>query len=217
MTYSSLSAEELVWLCVKSDATDAWEEFVRRFRPVIAGTVVRTARRLGGTSPDTIDDLIQDTYLKVCANGCRVLRDFEPRGPDAFFGLLKTVAFSVTHDYFKGKRTSVRGGGKAECPFDKDVESTVGDRQGLIEAEREILLNQIDEYLRLTAGTVDRDRWIFWLYYRHGMTGREIAAIPEIGLSQKGVESVIQRLTTLVRAWLVEHASSGKGRESSQD
>ncbi len=203
--------------CVKSDATAAWEEFVRRFRPVIAGTVARTARRFGETSPDRIDDLIQETYLKVCAHECRVLRDFEPRGPDTFFGLLRTVAFSVTHDHFKGRLAAVRGAGKVECPFDQDIESIVGDRKGQLDTERGILLSQIDEYLRVTAETVERDRWIFWLYYRHGMTAHEIAALPEIDLSQKGVESVIQRLTTQVRGWLAEHALSRKRRVSSED
>jgi hypothetical protein len=36
------------------------------------------------------------------------------------------------------------------------------------------------------------------------MTARTIALIPGIGLTQKGVESVIQRLTNQVRCWLVE-------------
>jgi RNA polymerase sigma-70 factor (ECF subfamily) len=214
MNYSSLSTEDLVRQCVRSEDNAAWEEFVRRFRPVIAGTVVRTARRFGVTSPDVIDDLIQDTYLKVCANDCRILREFEPRGPDAFFGLLKAVAFSVTHDHFKVKLAVVHGGGKAECPLDTVVQSTVADRKHLSQPERAILLRQIDEYLRSRAETADRDRWIFWLYYRHGMTGHEIAAIPQIGLSQKGVESVIQRLTTQVRTQLVEDALRRKDTPS---
>jgi RNA polymerase sigma-70 factor, ECF subfamily len=52
--------------------------------------------------------------------------------------------------------------------------------------------------------TKDRDRTIFWLYYRQGMTAKEITGLPGIGLSLKGVESALHRLVKLVRDHLVE-------------
>src|SRR5580658_4903878 len=88
VNWTPLSSEELIRACLKAGDTAAWEEFVRRFRPVIAGTVLRTARRFGANEPQLTDDLIQDTYLKICANRCRILREFEPENPDAIFGLL---------------------------------------------------------------------------------------------------------------------------------
>ena len=83
MNWTSLTSEKLIQTCIDAGGTDAWEEFVRRFRPVIAGTVMRSARRAGVTAPDVIDDLIQETYLKICANRCRVLREFQAQVPDA--------------------------------------------------------------------------------------------------------------------------------------
>ena len=145
---------------------------------MIAGTVARCARRFGETSAELIDDLVQDTFLKLCANGCRILRDFRPQSPDAIFGFLKTVAFNATLDHFRGGMAEKRG-------------------IGLPEAEREILLREIDENMPPDASP--RDRQIFWLYYRHGMTARAIGEIPGLGLTQKGVESVIQRLIGYVR------------------
>jgi len=50
--------------------------------------------------------------------------------------------------------------------------------------------------------TLQRDRTIFWLYYRQGLTAKEIGALPSIGLSLKGVESTLHRLTQLVREHL---------------
>jgi RNA polymerase sigma-70 factor, ECF subfamily len=184
----------------------AWEEFVRRFRPVIAGTVMRTARRFGVTTPDLIDDLIQETYLKICGHRCRILREFQSQAADAIFGLLKTVAFSVTQDHFKGGLAAKRGAGRQETSLDSYIEGVIAGGEGVPDVERAILLREIDEHLTGAAEPVtgDRDRQIFWLYYRHGMTARTIALIPGIGLAQKGVESVIQRLTNQVRCWLVE-------------
>lgn len=173
---------------------------------MIAGTVMRTARRFGDAAPQLLDDLVQETYLKICANQCRVLREFMPQSQESIFGLLKSVAFSVVHDHFRGGLTTKRGGGREDAVLDTYAESAVADRQALPELERKVLLSEIDQCLTEAggAGTTERDRQIFWLYYRHGMTARAIGSIPRIGLTQKGVESVIQRLTNLVRRRLVE-------------
>ena len=45
----------------------------------------------------------------------------------------------------------------------------------------------------------ERDRDIFWLYYIEQFSAREIAALPNIELSAKGVESLIFRLTKILR------------------
>jgi RNA polymerase sigma-70 factor (ECF subfamily) len=41
---------------------------------------------------------------------------------------------------------------------------------------------------------------IFLLYYRQGLTASEIAALPALGLTTKGVESIIARLTHMIRS-----------------
>src|SRR6266481_547425 len=64
-----------------------------------------------------------------------------------------------------------------------------------------IFLNEIDEHLNrcLTGPDQERDRTIFWLYFRQGMSTKEIASLPTIGLSAKGVGSVIERLNCCIR------------------
>jgi len=207
----SRSSEDLIRACVGGGDEAAWEEFVRRFRGVIAATVIRTARRFGNMEPHVIDDLVQETYMKICANRCRILREFKPQSEDSIFGLLKTVAFSVTQDHFRGGLAAKRGAGGRESSLDRYAESAVAGCEGLPEVEREVLLGQIDDFLAGEGGggSCERDRQIFWLYYRHGMTSRAIAAISRIGLTQKGVESVIQRLTSFVRERMAEGKSAG--------
>jgi len=207
---ASRSSDELIRACIEEGNEAAWEEFVRRFRGVIAGTVVRTARRFGASDPQLIDDLVQDTYLKICANRCRVLREFQPQAEESIFGLLRTVAFSVTQDHFRGGLAAKRGAGGQEIPLDRYTESALARHEGLPPMERQILLGQIDKCLAGAdeVGAGERDRQIFWLYYRHGMTSRAIAAISRIGLTQKGVESVIQRLTSFVKRRMAEGNSS---------
>jgi RNA polymerase sigma-70 factor (ECF subfamily) len=197
----AINSEELIVACLQTSAPAAWEEFVRRFRPVIAGTVWRIARRFDSNRPESVDDLVQTTFLKICTNRCRLLREFHSETPDAIFGWLKTVAFSVAQDHFRIRLAAKRGAGRWDGALDLYAESAVASREGLPEAERRVILREIDEVLTGASepATRDRDRQIFWLYYRHGMTTRAIAAIPGVDLGQKGVESAIQRLTKYVR------------------
>src|SRR5882724_6490517 len=83
MSYSSLSAEELVRACSESGNAEAWEEFVRRFRLGIASAVRRIAYRYGKPDDGVTDKLMQDTYSKVCNDRCRMLPGFKPQHPDA--------------------------------------------------------------------------------------------------------------------------------------
>jgi len=215
--WTDRSSEELIAACVATDTPAAWEEFVRRFHPVIAGTVWRVARRFGRNTPETVDDLVQETFLKICVNRCRMLREFQAQTPDAIFGLLKTVAFHVAQDHFRISLAAKRGAGKWDSALDLYAASAVAGREGLPEAERELFLREIDEQLTASSepATRERDRRIFWLFYRHGMTSRAIAAIPGVGLAEKGVESAIQRLTKRVRLRLSPSNPKGsKGNPS---
>jgi len=44
---------------------------------------------------------------------------------------------------------------------------------------------------------------IFFLYYRQGYTAAEIAALPSLQLTTKGVESIIARLTHMIRSHIM--------------
>src|SRR5438105_15838576 len=101
MNYTVLSSQDLLKECVTQAEAPAWQEFVRRFQPLIAGVVARTASRWGAVSAALVDDLVQETYLKLCTEEFRRLREFESRHDDAIYGFLKAVAYTVTMDYFK--------------------------------------------------------------------------------------------------------------------
>ena len=207
VSFAHLSPDALIQMCVNADVA-AWEEFMRRYHRLIAGVVFRTTQKWGKSSPTTMDDLIQETYLKLCADEYRLLRVYDPKQPDAIYGYLKVITANVVHDRFKALHSEKRGG-------DQIVEelTTLENRSGVEEAsgtkhamERQILLREIAAHLNasLSGDTADRDRTIFWLYYRQGFTTKAIASLPAIGLTIKGVESAILRITKLVRRRMVE-------------
>jgi len=203
MDYQSLSAEQLVLACGQSDDTAAWQEFVRRFHRLIASVAFRVARRWGEPSPQVIDDLVQETYLKLCADKFQILRSFKSHHPEAFYGYLKVVTANLVHDHFKAVHSSKRGSDAIQLAIDAQPASVVAVLRATSNctSDREILMREIDATLsQIAAGPqLPRSRRIFWLYYRVGLTASAIAALPYIGLSTKGVESTILRLTRLLR------------------
>lgn len=211
MSYSSASTEELVKACVESDNAEAWEEFVRRFRGLLSCVILRIARSYGEKSANIIDDIVQETYLKVCAGSCRILRDFESQHPEAFFGMLKVTAVSVTHDYFRSRHAAKRGSGAHECQLHEIDTVMPAHPKGPLDIERDVLLKEIDIVLSgISSPTAIRDRDIFWLYYRQGFTTKAIAAIAAYKLTTKGVDSILHRLTSHIRIHL---ARTGQKKE----
>jgi len=193
-----MSLDELIRACAQEGDAAAWEEFVHRFHELIAGVVLRTTRRCGSNSATLIQDLIQETYLKICADPKRLLAEFTPQYPEAFYGYLKVVTSNVVLDYFRSQRSRKRGSGRSESSIDEVI--TFSEPTGTRDAEQsvhlEILMKEIDGILRasLDAEGQERDLEIFWLYYRYGLSAAAIARLPSISLTVKGVESVLQRL-----------------------
>jgi RNA polymerase sigma factor (sigma-70 family) len=207
MGYSTLSASDLFKACTECSDPAAWEEFVLRFHQLIAAVALRRARRWGTTA--AVDDVIQEIYTKLCADGCRRLREFEPRHRDSEFGYLKVVSANAANDYLK----SLSGGeGCGRLPEQLDKEAGLPENlpsepqpRQLSTTERKILIDEIDAFLHrsMPPQTRDRDRRIFWLHYRVGMSASAIAALPSVGLTAKGIESIIHRSTRLVREELI--------------
>jgi RNA polymerase sigma-70 factor, ECF subfamily len=200
MDPQELSAQELVQLCLDHNQKAAWEEFVRRYQPTIARVVTRTARRWTIPSPALVDDLVHDTYLKLFTNDSRALREFAFQHENAIFGFFKTVASNVVTDHFRAFRNQKRWTGKDDISLDDAAFFIPESRNSAQRADYEILCDEINKILKEELGNeFTRDHAIFWLYYHHGLTANAISKLPAIGLTVKGVESTLLRVTKLVR------------------
>jgi len=204
--YSSLSLKDVVCLCAGPRDDAAWEEFVSRVGRPISLVIMRTASLWGKPSRALVEDLIQVIYLKLWEGGSRLLRDFAVLRPEAILGYLKKTAANATHDYFKHGRSQSSGGGEPHVST-SDVDPEAGEEvHGSPERiALEVFLIEIDEHLKrcLIGPDQERDRMIFWLYFRQGMSTKEIASLPSIGLGAKGVGSVIERLKHGIREQIV--------------
>jgi RNA polymerase sigma-70 factor, ECF subfamily len=210
--YSTVSARELVFACMRSGEDSAWVEFVRRFQPLVASVVLRVARQWGEATPQLIDDLIQETYLKLCANRIQVLEKIRVGHQDAVYGFVKVFTANLAQDHFKASRAQKRGGSTGTYSLDADpaTDRAIRVPPDIRSLERRLLLEQVAAWLEATVAgpNAERDRRIFWLYYRTGLSASAIAALPTIELSTKGVESTIMRLTRTVRQYLAPRNSA---------
>src|SRR5262245_29094769 len=200
--YSSLSLRDIVCLCADNSDDEVWEEFVSRVGRPIALTIMRTASLWGDASRSVVEDLVQVTYMKLWEDGRRLLREFAIRHPEAILGYLKKTAANAAHDYFKHRHSQSAGGDQLHVST-WDVDPEAG-REIHGSQERigfEVILGEIDERLKqvLSGPDRERDRMIFWLYFRQGMSTKEIASLPTIALSAKGVGSVLERVKQCIR------------------
>lgn len=178
---------------------------MRLVSPVVALAARRVSAVWGDASEGTVSEIVQEVFLKLCEDERRILREFDDRGNDSFLKLLRMITASVGTDHFRRVRAEKRGGHSQSLPLESHLAAnTVSDTKATAAVEWPSLIAQLDGLLKLYPGTVSaRDRNLFWLYYRQGLTADAISRIPAMGLSAKGVESALLRLTRLLRETIV--------------
>jgi RNA polymerase sigma-70 factor, ECF subfamily len=156
--------------------------------------IINTARRWKQPAPSLVDDLIQDTYVKLFMNDRKALRSIKNEYENTIFGYLKVVASNVVRDHFRQ-------------PVNKTDEIELSDAvlpPGLDDRKRLDFILQKEEVESIlealsSSETHQRDMAIFWLAHQQRYTAKEISLLPAVGLTVKGVEAVLLRLNRYVR------------------
>jgi RNA polymerase sigma-70 factor (ECF subfamily) len=196
---------EALQLCLEFPTNESlWADFNRLSRTFIAAVIRKNTRSWTTPTSALVEDLVQETYLKLCAKDFKALREFDYEHDSALYGFLKVVSSNVVHDYFRSAYSKKRGCGREEEDLEQVPMSTDFCSRSFEDADRRILLDEIDDCLadRAEDPAFARDYAIFWLYYREGLSARAISRLPSIHLTVKGVESVLNRLTCFVRVRL---------------
>lgn len=198
---NELSLNQLLQACLQTGQEVLWTEFVRRSQPLIAGVIAKTVRSSNKADPDLVDDLVQETYVKLCFNNCMILRRFVPRHENALHGFLKVVASNTVRDHFRSIGNQKNGGRITEVPLEGIAELHLP-KLSLAAFDGPDLLREIEKNLLKACSDGPnsiRDQIIFWLYYKYGVTTESISRLRSIGLSVKGVESTILRMARLLK------------------
>jgi RNA polymerase sigma-70 factor (ECF subfamily) len=205
MSMHEQTAAELIAVCLDTGSESAWQQLVGRFQPLIASVVLRTIRRCDHPNHNLVDDLVQETFVRLCRDNCKVLREFHHRHEAAIFGYVKVVAASVANDHFRALNAQKRAGEVAVDPEILGSFAATG-----ASAEDSLLLREVESCLESITEN-KRDREVFWRYYRQGLTAVEIAALPGMDLSAKGIESCLLRLLKSLRGQMSPAVAKTEG------
>jgi RNA polymerase sigma-70 factor (ECF subfamily) len=197
---------ELIPICLETNSDSAWLELVQTLQPVIASTVLRCVRRYDHPNRAVVDDLVQESFLRLFRDDSKALRTFVHRHEAAIFAFVRVVAASVANDYFRKLNAQKRAG---EYAVDMDDHALTSAAQSEVIVDP-LLLRDIERHVEGLASD-PRDRMIFWFHYRQGFTAADIAALPGIGLTPKGVESCLLRLLKAVKRKMVPMLPSAEG------
>jgi len=188
-----LSLRDIWRKCLDTPANEeVWQELLDRIHPVLLRIARNVAHSSGLDRREDIDDLVQEICAKIShpASLRSIRLPSEDAQAEKYF---HATAANAARDALKTRFASKRG--ERLTIYMEDHLSELADFIAAPAIEREILFRQIDELLDATTN----ERIVFWLYFRQGLTSKEIASIPAVGLTSKGVESAIQRMTASVR------------------
>jgi len=218
----------LMALCAR-DRQNAllWAEFLRRVTPKIRCFIRGTLQQsLGGymseghpmTTPGGTQekDLFQSTIVRLVENDCAVMRRFSGNTDEEVIAYLAVVTRSVVRDCLRKELAQRR---PTSCALAEAPTAANGGAAALRrepQAERAVLLREIRELCERTlhppeAALPSRDRLIFELRFREGLSARQIARCEGVRLTKTGVEKVLARLTERLRRAVTLRASAGGG------
>lgn len=196
MNSQQLSDRALVESCLQSNTEESWAEFVRRFQPLLAAVTAKTIRRWTRATPALVDDLVQSSLRKLFDNNCRAIRGFRWLHDNSFRGFLKVVASNMVQDHFRKYPPT-----RVEEDLEQVSPELVKTEAFSHSVETEALVHKLIACLqRLLSAEEDlkRDLSIFLLYYRYGLTAKEISGL--YPLTVKAVENTLLRLVRIAKA-----------------
>src|SRR5262249_15334845 len=98
----------LLKMCARGD-DHAWQVMVSRYQPLIASLILRTSRQFGPSGAQHIDDLIQETFVRLCDDNCRRLRTLDLPSEAAFADYLKVTCAQVVMGNHRAEVAMQRG------------------------------------------------------------------------------------------------------------
>ena len=95
---------ELMRICMRGGTARQWEEFLARVQPLIARTAYRVACSAGSPQHDEVDDIVQETCLKLGATRTESLSRAELSSEASVWAYIKVVELNTARDHFAWKR-----------------------------------------------------------------------------------------------------------------
>jgi RNA polymerase sigma-70 factor (ECF subfamily) len=179
---------ELLARCIRR-SPGAWEDFLRRYRPVLERAARGTlARAMGAAPEDDVEAVVEAALLALVKDDHASLRSFT--GRSSLAGYLHAVTSKIALNHVRGER---RKGWLRFRPLDLEVEAPPAE-------VREDAPGQLAALRRALRELPSRDRLLLELFHLDGASYREIASL--VRLSFNAVSPALIRARERLRALL---------------
>lgn len=168
----------------------AWDEFVRAAAPVIFAAVRRSHHSRGSLAVGEIDDRVQDVFMRLLRDDCKLLRTFDPRRA-SLVTWLTIIARTVVHEHARKKHLPTTGLEGRE-PIPAAPSPTVPDSTE----------SAIDARLPLSALSVQQ-RQVIQMLFQEGLSVEQAAA--RLGVEAQTIRSAKHKALSRLRERLSEH------------
>lgn len=184
-----------------ADIPSACDQFYRAISPLFRRIAGRVARQYGGSQD--VDDIVQDAFLKIATSKEKLCVSL-PENEEGCKAYLSMLAANTARDWYRRERQRA-----ATVPVDDNLTGLCELWGVAPDSHRQMLFNEIES----SVVGEDKEKIVFRLYYRQGFSAREIAEIPHFGLTTKGVESLLLRISRQLRSKFTN--AQGTAREQS--
>jgi RNA polymerase sigma-70 factor (ECF subfamily) len=187
---NQLSERSIASHCADRDA-EAWAELVRRYqRPIL----LILSRVLGTASQADLQDLLQETYVRLLERDGEALRNLRGEREGALRSFVLQVALRIALDHLRSRRRRSSLGASAA----EQAPQTGPTPEELVRAE-ERRMRLAHAILQVASGgNTARDLLVLRAHLLSGLSSGEISRL-DVGLSRKGIETLLRRLLERVR------------------
>jgi len=198
---------ELFRLCANDPDNDGyWQEFVRRFNPLLARSIAVAWRRNGqGDWPpaDVAADLLQDSYTAIVKNDFRLLHNFRGATNAEAEAYLAQTAINQTITYLRNRKALRRAADEVSLQelLDEQGDATLADA-----AAHSVPNLTVRELIQALEHCFDgpnskRDILIFLLYAHDGYTVAEIARMEICDLKETSIANLLGQMKMRLRKY----------------
>jgi RNA polymerase sigma factor (sigma-70 family) len=201
---------ELIELCAREPWNrKAWLEFYNRFDKRIWLVIYRECKAMGISRQadqfkQTVEDLVQDVYVKLSDNNCKALKNFVGASENSIYTYLGIIAKNVVRNHAIKVKAQKRP--SIEKSLDEVIAiSETGEKILIRDTVRspgsaaeqdfsvEILREEIEDILNkiLTGKQLERDKLIFKLHLYQKFSAEDITKKFNFGLSSKRISNLI--------------------------
>jgi len=170
--WKNLSVDALLDECIRG-RQGAWKEFLRRFGPLVRGTIVQKLASLAHADATTdADDIFQEVFKDLIEHECRALYSIRDRNKTQSW--LCAVALHKTVDFIRRKWRNAKSAEGHGYIAEQEAEYSPSS------GENAELAEEVQNAVRRLRP--DEQLLVKW-YYIHGLKYREMAALANVPIN----------------------------------